>query len=100
MTWVGLLANRVIEPLTPAGTIAAFALIRPSAELSVETEGCGCPAGQTERKPSGPGGTTVRLSEYARAFAGMPQGLAGMLKSRLTAAANGGPPKGPAGLRV
>src|ERR1039457_3700685 len=47
-----------------------------------------------------PSGTTVTLREYARALAGMPQPLAGMLKSRVVAAAKLGPPKGPVALRV
>src|ERR1051325_5252206 len=100
MAWVELLANSVIAPFVPAGTIAAFALMRPSAELRVETEGCDCPAGHAERKPSVPMGTTVRLSEYARAVAGMPQALAGILKSRLTAVGKAGPPNGPLALPV
>jgi hypothetical protein len=53
----------VTAPFTPAGTIAALALIRPSREFSVETNGWDWPAGQTERKLSEPTGTTVRLSE-------------------------------------
>src|SRR5260370_3522237 len=80
--------------------MAALALILPSLELRVETEGCDSPAGQTERKPRAPSGTTVRFREYARALAGMPQGLAGTMKSRGAAAARLGPPTGPAGVRV
>src|SRR5580658_6692435 len=94
ITLVGSLANTVIAPLAPAGTIAALALILPSEELRVETAGCGCPDGHTERNPSGPKGTTVRFSEYAAAFAGIPQGLDGIAKSRLLLAGIDGPPKG------
>src|ERR1022692_5092908 len=94
------MAYSVTAPCPPAGTIAAVALIRPSRQFSVETNGWDWPAGQTERKLSPPRGTTVRLSEYAKALAGMPQELDGMLKSRLTAAPRIGPPKGPVGSRV
>src|ERR1041384_3570312 len=100
MTWVGLLPNTVMAPPVPAGTLAALALIRPSMEFRVDTGGCGCPEGQTERNPSGPSGTTVRFSEYASALAGMLQALAGILKSRGVAAGRFGPPKAPTGFRV
>ena len=55
----------VIPPLVPAGTIAALAMVLPSVELSVETPGNELPAGQTDRNPSGPDGTTVKFNEYA-----------------------------------
>ena len=50
--------------------------------------------------PRGARGTTVRLREYAKALAGIPQELATGLKSRLIPAARLGPPKGPFALRV
>src|SRR5580704_2743010 len=100
ITLVGLLANTVIAPFAPAGTMAALALILPSEEFRVETEGCDCPAAHTERNPSGPKGTTVRFREYAAAFAGIPQGLEGIVKLRLLLAGIDGPPKGPLALRV
>src|SRR5947209_7835191 len=46
---VSLLANAVRDPLAPAGTMAAFAFVRPSTEFVVETVGCGAPVGQTVR---------------------------------------------------
>src|SRR5260370_30246995 len=100
MTCVGLLAKMVTAPFKPAGTMAALALILPSLELRVETEGCDSPAGQTERKPRAPSGTTVRFREYARALAGMPQGLAGKMKSPGVAAARPRPTPGPAGVAL
>jgi hypothetical protein len=36
-------------PPSPAGTMAALALTRPSTEFSVETTGCTWPAGQIVR---------------------------------------------------
>jgi hypothetical protein len=54
-----------MAPLSPAGTIAAFAVIAPVSAFSVETKGWDCPAGQVVRYPSGPRGTTVMFSEYA-----------------------------------
>src|SRR5580765_1046977 len=81
--------------------MAALALIRPSKEFSVETTGCGRPVGHTEMYwRDATRGTTVRLREYAKALAGIPQELAGTTKSRLDPAAKAGPPKGPAELRV
>src|SRR6476660_4291706 len=80
--------------------MAALALIRPSKEFSVETIGCGRPARQTEMYWRGVRGTAVRLREYARALAGIPQELAAGLKSRLIPAARLGPPKGPVASRV
>jgi hypothetical protein len=38
-----------MPPFDPAGIIAAFALIRPSYELRVETVGFVCPLGHTVR---------------------------------------------------
>src|SRR5271156_3023551 len=85
----------------PAGTIAAFALVRPSGEFKVDTAGCPSPSGQIVRCPSGPGGTTVTFSEYATAVLGIPEhGPEGMAKLRVWLAASSGPPKGPSALRV
>jgi hypothetical protein len=47
MTLVASVANTLTAPLVPAGTIAAFDLMRPSREFSVETSGCACPVGHT-----------------------------------------------------
>ena len=58
-----LLAYTLTSPIAPAGTIAALALMRPSSEFKVEAKGCGCPAGHTVRKPSGPIGTTETFME-------------------------------------
>src|ERR1019366_10472374 len=97
VAWV---AKTEIAPLTPAGTIAAFAVTIPGGAFSVETSGWDDPAGHVVRKPRTPGGTTVMLKEYAWAVAGIPQGLAGTGMSRATAGASDGPPNGPAALRV
>jgi hypothetical protein len=61
--FVLFVANTVIAPPFPAGTMAALATIFPSKEFNVETLGIGCPVGQTVRYCSGPLGTTVMLSE-------------------------------------
>ena len=42
-------AKALIAPFVPAGTIAMFALMRPS-ELMVETSGCGCPVANSVTK--------------------------------------------------
>src|SRR5690242_10788696 len=93
------LAKTVMAPFAPAGTTAAFALVRPS-EFSVETRGCGCPAGHTEANPSHPDGTTVMFNEYAATPAGTPHPPAGSGKSRAIPPARMGPPSAPAEFRV
>ena len=50
-------------PSLPAGTIAAFALTRPSREFNSETTGWVCPDGHTVKYPSHPKGTTVIFRE-------------------------------------
>src|ERR1700730_9392691 len=92
---VGLLASTVISPLVPAGTRAAFAITLPSEEFNVETPGKPRPTGQVERKPTGPGGTTVMFSEYACAVAGIPQLLDKIGKSRLRRPSRLGGPNAP-----
>lgn len=82
ITCVTLVANTEIEPPLPAATIAAFATIFPSKEFSVDTFGRVKPVGHNVRKASGPDGTTVTFSEYARAFEGIPHGLSGSGMSR------------------
>src|SRR5689334_1476360 len=90
-----------IEPLVPVGTIAALARIEPSGEFSVETSGCGCPVGQTARKPSVPvRGTTVTLSAYANAVEGIPHELERTGTVRAAPPAMNGPPNGPFAFRV
>jgi len=49
----------------PAGTIAALAVIWPSAAFNVETKGWPCPEGHVVKNPSDPSGTAVKLAEYA-----------------------------------
>jgi hypothetical protein len=85
----------LMAPLAPAGTIAAFATTRPSNEFNVETSGCGCPAGQTDRYATGPGGTTVIFREYACAVLGMLHALCGMGILRTTPPEMEGPPNVP-----
>jgi hypothetical protein len=45
----GVEAKTLIDPDVPAGTMAAFALIRPSMEFNSDTVGIGWPVGQTVR---------------------------------------------------
>src|SRR5687768_1921662 len=99
ITCVAWVAITVIAPPTPAGTIAAFATTVPVGAFSVEDPGCGSPAGHTLRKPSGADGTTVMLSAYACAPAGIPQPLATTGKFRCVFAGSDGPPKVPAAPR-
>src|ERR1022692_586496 len=73
ITLVVLVTYTLTAPLTPAGTIAASALMRPSIEFRVATPGWLWPAGQMVRYPSGPDGTTETFSEYAAALVGMLQ---------------------------
>src|ERR1035441_5197923 len=88
-------------PLAPAGTIAAFALIRPSSEFRVEIAGWSSPVGHTVRYPNPPCGTTGTFSEQAAAVVGIPQfRLSGTKKSREVPLPIAGPPNGPLGLRV
>ncbi len=58
---VVLVAYTEIAPFTPAGTIEALDVTAPVRVFSVETSGCGDPAGQVARYPSDPVGTTVML---------------------------------------
>jgi len=60
---VELLAYTSIEPFVPAGTIAALAVTVPVVELKFAVPGCVCPVGHAVTNPSGPCGTTARLSE-------------------------------------
>src|SRR5713101_4182367 len=87
-------------PLIDAGTIAAFAVMLASDAFNVDTLGCGAPAGHSDRKPSGAGGTTVAFNEYAFTVDGTPHPLLSIGTSRLCAAPMIGPPKMPAALRV
>src|SRR5450432_2405346 len=98
--WVVLVAKTEIAPLTPAGTIAAFAVMAPVRAFSVETNGFGDPAGHVVRKAKGPDGTTVMFKAYAWAVAGIPQRLARISKLRLALPASAGAPKRPAARRV
>src|ERR1035438_10487791 len=97
--WLKSVVYAVTSPPPPAGTSAAFATIAPSREFSVETRGC-APLPHNVRKLSGPGGTTVAFSEYARAVPGMPHVEDGTTKLRDSPAPMIGPPNGPTGLRV
>jgi hypothetical protein len=58
-----VLAKTLIDPDVPAATIAAFAFTRPSLEFISELPGLVSPVGHTVRKPRGPFGATVTLSE-------------------------------------
>src|ERR1700722_5843598 len=88
-------ATVAMAPLAPAGTSAALASAVPVGELSVETPGYGSPEGHVDKKPSGPGGRTVRFSEYAWAVAGGSQELDRIGKSRSVYVARLGGPKDP-----
>ena len=92
-------ANTLIEPLPPAGTIAALDRTRPSRELTVATTGCVCPAGQTVRNPRGPEGITATFKEKAEAVAGMAHAVFGeMAMSREVPPVNEDPRSGSDGL--
>src|ERR1700674_1291359 len=97
MTSVASVANTLIDPPAPAGTIAALDLILPSIELSVATSGWGCPDGHSGRNPSAPRGTTATFSEEPAAVDGIPQALLGIAKSRDAPPVMAGPPNGPSG---
>src|SRR6266404_3459590 len=86
--------NALTEPFV-VGTIARFEVIAPSPAFRVETNGWVAPCGQSVRKSSGAGGTTVAFSTNAWADAGAPQPLAPMLIS--SCPLNAGVP---AGLRL
>jgi hypothetical protein len=61
---VGSLANTSIDPLTPAGTMAAFAKVSPRVEFNVDARGRACPVGYTVRKfRAAVCGTTVTFKE-------------------------------------
>src|ERR1019366_874365 len=94
-TSVVSVANTLMAWPTPAGTMMALALIRPSREFSVATTGRGCPVGHAVRYPREPCGTTDTFSEYAAAVVGIRQGPLGMAKSGDPCLGVGGPPKGP-----
>src|SRR5580698_9305297 len=64
-------AYTLTASLAPAVTMAAFALVRPSNEFNVETDGRGVCAGQTVRYRNCPEGTAVTFSENAVAVEGM-----------------------------
>src|SRR5579872_2126628 len=68
--------------------------------FNVETTGSGCPAGQVVRYTSGPGGTTVMLSDHACADEGRLHELVGMGNVREPPAPSNGPPNVPGALRV
>src|SRR5262249_5093271 len=84
----------------PAGMIAAAPLTRPSAELSVETNGCVWPHGNVVKYPRDSRGTTLIFSEDACAVLGILQLLLGIATPGVVRAPKNGPPKGPFGFRV
>src|SRR3954447_20470748 len=100
ITWLRSLTKTLTDPLVPAGTMAAFALIRPSVEFRVDTVGCACPVGHKVSQLSGPCGTTVTFSAYAFAVAGMPQAAPEISNSRTSFSARIGPPLLPFAWRV
>src|SRR5579884_526448 len=79
----------------PAGTIAAFAMMLPSFEFSVDTFGYGSPVGHVDRYGSAACGTAVIFKEYAEAVLGMLQALDWIGKSRVLPDVNDGGPKAP-----
>ena len=94
------MANTVKAPFGPAGTMAALALMRPSKEFSVETTGCGCPAGQIGDVTEGGEGNHGQIERVRQGIGGDAARTRHGLKSRLMPAARLGPPKGPFALRV
>src|ERR1022692_99160 len=62
-TSVALLANTSMEPMVPAGTMAALAVTVPVIAFKLEACGFACPVGHVVRYPSGPPGTAVKFSE-------------------------------------
>src|SRR5579864_2523948 len=44
---VALVAYTSINPMMPAGMIAAFAVMAPVSAFNVDAKGCTCPSGQT-----------------------------------------------------
>src|SRR5580704_11044533 len=95
ITSVLSLAYKLIAPAVPAGTKAALATGIPSCEPSVAASGKGDPAGQAVRNPSGPGGNTPILSEYACAVPGTSQLLDGIGKLRVAPPTSDGGPNAP-----
>jgi len=73
---------------------APFATIPPFGALRTEVFGNGWSSGQADRKTSGPGGTTVKLSEYA-AEEGTPQTELGIGTIRGVFATRAGGPNAP-----
>src|SRR5438309_1851090 len=81
-----------MDPLAPAGTIAALAMAFPSGAFRVDTSGRGIPVGHSVRKPRPVGrGTTVALNEYAFAMVGIPHTLprTGMVREVMPAMLGG-----------
>src|SRR5947209_5039177 len=100
ITWLLFVTKTLTDPVVPAGTITAFALVRPSVEFRVETVGCACPVGHKVSQLSGPCGTTVRFREYATAVLGIPQTAPAIVKSRTSPSLSTGPPLVRFGSRV
>src|SRR5262249_54724153 len=95
-----LVTNTEMSPFVPAGTMAAFAVPTPVTAFSVDTKGCGCPAGQVVKKPKGPCGTEVKFREYACAVTGTLHGLERSGSVRVAPPTREGPPSGPIAPRV
>jgi hypothetical protein len=63
MTSAESVTYKSTDPPAPAGTSAPLATILPIGELSVDTNGRGCPVGHNVRNPNGDRGTTVTFNE-------------------------------------
>src|ERR1039457_6335892 len=96
---VGLLANTSMEPLVPAGMMAALATTVPVKAFKLAASGIVCPVGQAVRYPSGPGGTRAKSGEWACAVPGRLQALDRMGNVRVLPPPSDGPPNGPAAVR-
>jgi hypothetical protein len=96
-TSVALLANTLIAPLLPAGTMAALPTTPPLGAFTVEAFGSVSPTGNAVKYPKLPpeGTTTVRFKEYACAELGIAHELCCTGKVRVAPPTSEGGPNAP-----